>query len=273
MSDQNFKVSKIKTTDGATIEYGVMGKGSPFLLVPGASDGMGDWSQTFGGAKVSLYGRFAHAHQVVGVCRREPLPPGAHPRDLARDYAWMIEKLGLGPVHVEGASGGGPVAIWLAVDRPDLVRSLVLAVTLAHTDESFTRVIRQWIDWIEAKNWSSYFEDVLIRSLTPQYKQYLPNMLSEMLLTVDQINVERQIKLYEGLCNFDFRNDLDCITCPTLIIGGDMDMITTIELQSELAKRIPGARQEIIQGQSHFCMIEASDQYVSHVLSFFNGVG
>jgi pimeloyl-ACP methyl ester carboxylesterase len=45
---------------------------------------------------------------------------------LAGDVAGLVEGLGLGAVHVVGLSLGGMVAFQLAVDRPELVRSLVI---------------------------------------------------------------------------------------------------------------------------------------------------
>jgi pimeloyl-ACP methyl ester carboxylesterase len=45
---------------------------------------------------------------------------------FAGDVAGLIEALGLGAVHVVGLSLGGMVAFQLAVDRPDLVKSMVI---------------------------------------------------------------------------------------------------------------------------------------------------
>lgn len=49
-------------------------------------------------------------------------------RGFAADAAAIIEAVG-GPVHVLGHSMGGRVAQWLALDRPDLVASLILAAS------------------------------------------------------------------------------------------------------------------------------------------------
>jgi len=247
-----------------------MGQGSPVLLIPGANDGMSTVArQTFGGPVSSLYRRYAHAHRVIGVCRRDPLPPGANPRSLAADYAWVIEKLALGPVHVEGGSAGGPVALWLAIDRPDLVRSLVLSATLAHTDEKFRIMIGQWINWIRAKKWYALEWDVVYRGASPRFRKLAWLFFLLMWLMPGEKNVARQIALLEGLSDFDFRPDLARIVCPTLVIGGDVDMVTRFELQQELAKGIPNASQVIIRDQGHAYAFEKPTEHVRHVLTFY----
>jgi pimeloyl-ACP methyl ester carboxylesterase len=52
------------------------------------------------------------------------------------DAAALIEALGLGPVHFCGLSMGGIVGMRLAIDRPDLIRSLVLLDTTADPEPS-----------------------------------------------------------------------------------------------------------------------------------------
>jgi non-heme chloroperoxidase len=64
----------------------------------------------------------------------------------AADLKGLIEKLGIGPVHLVGHSYGGFTAAFLATDYPDLIRTLVLvepaiATLLVEDPTSATQVL------------------------------------------------------------------------------------------------------------------------------------
>ncbi len=50
---------------------------------------------------------------------------------------------------------------------------------------------------------------------------------------------------------FDWFDDLDRIRCPTLILAGDLDPITTVADHQDMAARIQGSRLEIFSGAGH----------------------
>jgi pimeloyl-ACP methyl ester carboxylesterase len=52
------------------------------------------------------FGRFARDHTVFVVNRKRGMPPGYTTRDMAADYARVMEEE-LGPAHVVGFSTGG----------------------------------------------------------------------------------------------------------------------------------------------------------------------
>ena len=53
-------------------------------------------------------------------------PPGSAPYAHHADLGVLLDEIGRGPAHVVGVSFGAGVAAELALERPDLVRSLVL---------------------------------------------------------------------------------------------------------------------------------------------------
>ena len=121
---------------GATLDYTEVGpearEGDPVVLVHGSSSDRRTWG--------GQLGPFGERFRTIAYSRRyhwpnEPIPEGA---DYAmathvRDLAGVIEGLGAAPAHLVGHSYGGFVSLMLAMERPGLVRSLVLAEPPAMT--------------------------------------------------------------------------------------------------------------------------------------------
>lgn len=112
--------------DGRSIACRVVGDGPPMLLLHG-------WPLD-GGSFDAVVEDLSHRCRCI-----VPDLPGAggspagrtvpSPRAQARLVAGMLESLGTGPVVAVGNDSGGMTARWLAADRPDLVRALVLLNT------------------------------------------------------------------------------------------------------------------------------------------------
>lgn len=112
--------------DGAVLHYFECGEGEPVVFVHGS---LGDLHSFDAQAEA-----FAERFRVVVYSRRyHPPNEGTRPGDAydlrlhVGDLATLVRVLELGPVHLVGESYGAYVALALAVERPELVRSLVLA--------------------------------------------------------------------------------------------------------------------------------------------------
>jgi len=59
----------------------------------------------------------------------------------------------------------------------------------------------------------------------------------------------------------DATRRLDQIQVPTLVVGGEQDMLTPPHMQRELARRIPNARLVLIRGAGHLALVEHPARY------------
>jgi pimeloyl-ACP methyl ester carboxylesterase len=81
----------------------------------------------------------------------------------------------------------------------------------------------------------------------------------------------------QAMIDMDLRPLLSRITAPTLIIGGDEDMMTPWEQaasgagQDYLAEHIAGAKKHVIKGSSHSTLFDATDENCRVVLAFLKG--
>ena len=112
--------------NGTTLSYRLLGdSGTPVVFVHGSLGDFSDWD-----AQVAT---FARTHRVLVYSRRyhPPNPPQDDaqtysPMLHADDLAALLLQLDLAPAHIVGSSYGAYTALVLAVEHPELVRSVVL---------------------------------------------------------------------------------------------------------------------------------------------------
>jgi pimeloyl-ACP methyl ester carboxylesterase len=111
------------TVNGVTLEYEAIGSGEPVLLIsPVLADGF-----------VPLLSQpaLADRHLLIRYHKRgwagsTHTPPPVSISDHAGDAAALLERLGIPRAHIAGHSSGAAVAAQLALDRPEMVHTLIL---------------------------------------------------------------------------------------------------------------------------------------------------
>ena len=114
------------TVNGVRLHYVETGDGPPVVFVH-----MGGQDYRYWGTQL---GPFAHSgYRSVAYSRRFAYPnrnamvADYSPRTDAADLAALLDAAQLGPAHLVASSIGACAALFLAVERPELVRTLVLA--------------------------------------------------------------------------------------------------------------------------------------------------
>ena len=249
------KESKINVSN-MQFDYITFGSGAkPLIMIQGLN------TRGIKGAAVSLaytYRMFTKDYKVYLFDRRPVLHDGITVGEMASDVAAAMDALGIRNADVLGVSQGGMIAQYLAIGRPDLVRRMVLAVTLSKNNETVARVIDDWIDMSKRGAMKELVADMAEKLYSETYvKKYRPLM---PLLTILQKprDVDRFVTLAKSCLTCDTYERLGEIKCPTLVIGGRQDKVVTGEASEEMAKKI-GCRLHMYDGLGHAAYEEASD--------------
>ena len=222
------------------------------------------------GASLSLaymYRIFARDYKVYLFDRRENIGENITVRELASDIAMAMDFLGIQNADFFGVSQGGMIAQYLAIDRPDLVNKLVLAVTLSKNNETVETVISDWIRMTEQNDIKNLVKDMAEKMYTDsyvrKYKYFMP------LLTILQKpkNVPRFITLAKACLTCNAYDELDKIQCPVFVIGGLQDKVTGGEASMEIAEKL-GCKSFIYDDLGHAAYDEAKD-FNQRVYDFF----
>ncbi len=254
----NAKNGRVQLKEG-TMSYVSFGSGAETLiLLPGLSDGLA----TVEGKALILakpYRLFLRDFTVMMFSRREPLPNGHTIRDMAVDQAEALKRLGLGRVSVVGVSEGGMIAQYLALDRPDMVDKLILAVTAPRMNDTVRSCVPRWMDMAQRGDHKALMINTAELSYSPErLKRY--RKLYPLLGRIGKPKTyDRFLADARAILSFDAWEDLPKIACPTLILGGEEDRVVGPEASRAMAARIPDSTLYLYPGLGHALYEEAKD--------------
>ena len=244
------------TANGMQFDYIRFGSGKkPLIMIQGLN------TRGIKGAALSLaymYRIFAKEYTVYLFDRRPVVYDGITVRDMASDIASAMDALGLKNADVFGTSQGGMIAQHLAIDRPDLVRKLVLAVTLSRNNDTVKQVGGDWIEMAERGDMKRFVLDMAEKMYSETYvRKYRPLM---PLLTILQKpkDVKRFVILAKSCLTCDTYDILDKIKCPTLVIGGKQDKVVSGVASEEIAEKL-GCALHMYENLGHAAYEEAQN--------------
>lgn len=260
----NVKEKKLRLHD-TEIDYISFGKGDITLVMI-----QGLTTRGIRGAGASLafmYRIFSKDFKVYLFDRRPDIGEKINVRDMAADIAAAMDALSLKNAHIFGVSEGGMIAQYLAIDRPDLVKKMVLAVTLSKNNETVTKVINNWIEFTKKDDMKSLIQDMAEKMYSEKYmKKYKP--LLPLLTAIQKPkDKNRFITLARSCLTCNAYEELEKISCPVLVIGGRMDKIVGIDASYEISKKL-GCEIFVYDNLGHAAYEEAKD-FNKKVYNFF----
>ncbi len=238
------------------------GAGEPLLLIQGMSGTHRHWGEALLAALEADFELVAYDHRSTG---ESPRVEGRFTlADLADDAAGLVEQLGAGPVHVLGVSMGGMVAQELALRHPASVRTLVLGCTYAGGPEG--RLTEQGVVEVLAEGMRSGDRERAVRAawsvnVSEPFAADPANFAAfrEMALT-RPVAVEVIMRQMQAIAGHDTSARLADVAAPALVVHGTEDRMLLAANGEAIARAIPGARLELLEGVGHMFWIEQPDR-------------
>jgi 3-oxoadipate enol-lactonase len=189
---------------------------------------------------------------------------------LGKDVRAVIELVEPGPFEIMGISFGGLVGLWLAITSGERVSALVAANTSGRLGSKTL-----WDDRIAAVHRSglgSISHDVLARFFAPDFASYHPDLyarFSEVFSSNDPVG-------YTGCCTIlrdtDLTGQVGSISCPVLVVGGDLDIATPPDQIRTLHRQIEGSMVEVIPGAAHLSNVDQPEVFNRIVGDFLSAL-
>ena len=236
--------------------YITFGSGErPLIMIQGLS------TRSIKGAALSLaymYRIFAKEYKVYLFERRENIGDSITVREIAADIAKAMDALHITKADIFGVSQGGMIAQYLAIDRPDLVKKLVLAVTLSKNNETVKAVIESWINMTEQNDIKNLVKDMAVKMYTESYVRRYRLFMPLLTILQKPKDVPRFITLAKACLTCNAYEELDKIQCPVFVIGGKQDQVTGGEASMEIAEKL-GCESYLYENLGHAAYEEAKD--------------
>jgi pimeloyl-ACP methyl ester carboxylesterase len=219
------------------------------------------------------FGRFARDYTVYVINRKRGMPPAGYTtQDMAQDYTRVIESE-LGPSHIMGFSTGGAIAQYLALERPEVVRSLILIVSASRLSEEGREICERWQALTREERWQELRKDMASVTVTGERNKRLARAFMKVLgrfVIGTPENPSDFLVTLEADLNHDTTERLNGIYAPTLIIGGSEDPFFSESLLRETAEKIPDATLHIYEGVGHGVPKERKRRYENDTLAFLD---
>jgi len=253
---------------GGKMEYIRFGRGAQVLIM---LPGLGESLQSINGTAIPmaiLYREFAREFTVYAFGRKFPLLDGCTTRDMARDQAEAMERLGIEKAHILGVSMGGMIAQWLAIDHPERVDRLVLAVTSAEPNPILTESIEEWVYLAKAGDAAEFMRSNLRRMYSEAYCRknlWLAPIVGRL---TKPKSYERFFIQSKACLTHNAADNLCRIGAKTLVLGGEQDKALGGEASRHIAAKILGAELKLYPQWGH-ALYEEEKTFNRTVLEFF----
>ena len=244
------------------------GAGPPLLFVHGFPLDHTMWRNQFE--------PFAADHRVIAPDLRgfgsSPAVPGTVTMaEHADDLLALLDALAVRePVHLCAMSMGGYVAFEFWRRHPERIRSLILCDTRAAADTPEAAANREQMAVEVLRDGAAVAEKAMLpKLLAADAPQRQPEVVEHVRRMILGTRPETIASAQRGMAaRADMRSHLPQIRAATLLIVGELDVISTPQEMRGIADGIPGSRLVTIPGSGHLTPLEAPVEFNAALREF-----
>ena len=236
----NAKVGKYYSSRGIKLYYETYGQGKPLLLIHGNGGSIRDWRY-----QIPYFSQYYKVIAVDSRAQGKSIDNSdvLNYEMMTDDIAALLTHLKIDSAYVVGWSDGGINGLLLAIRHPEKVKKLVITGANLKPDTSVidpegTKMITTDLAKLRAADQTAVTKNTI--------------------KLLHMMEVEPHISLA----------DLHTIKCPTLVMGGDFDVIRP-EHTLQIFQNIPQAYLWILPESGHGTVHHYKKEFNAKVLHFF----
>lgn len=221
--------------------------GEAVVLLHGGMSATEDWDEYILPAVLDSFHVFAYDR--TGQGRTGDQIGSLHFDFQTKETIAYLEDVVRGPAHLIGWSDGGIIALMVAMQRPDLVRSIVAIGANYHHESGGTPI----------ELWEASEED---RQEHAERSPDAPEALDS--------KIARMWAIWTSEPSLS-KGDLAKVTCPTLVMAGDDENFSFAHITS-LYEALPMGQLAIVPGTSHYVIKEKPELAQAIIKGFLSNL-
>jgi 3-oxoadipate enol-lactonase len=250
--------------DGGWLRYETAGEGDPVVFIHGFGLDLQMWD--------AQWPAFAQRHRVIRYDLRgygsSSLPAG--PYSHVDDLLALLDFLGAGPAHLIGLSLGGRVALRVAAEKPERVRSLTLADPAMDGHIWTADWLRRWREMTDAAKGGDL---AAAKKLWREHILFAPANAHPEVAEALRTMIERYSGWHldhadPGTAPAVRAETAAGLGLPTLILVGEHDLPDFQNIARRLSRQLPASELRTLPGAGHMSNMEAWQVFNAWVLEF-----
>lgn len=255
------------STNGIEINYAIEGDGPVVTFSHSLGCNLSMWDAQ----AAALRGRYRVLRFDTRGHGQSGAPAGAYTLEqLAEDFHGLLQGLGIERTHFVGLSMGGMIGQVFALQYPEMVQSLVLCDTTSRYPAAAAPVWQDRIKTVEAKGMEPLVEPTLGRWFTAPFRARRQDLMAQ----VGQMIRDTPAQGYVGCCHaipkINVTDRLGAVACPSLVIVGEEDPGTPVEMARDIHAALPSAELAILRSASHLSNLEQPEEFNRVLLRFLD---
>ena len=177
--------------------------------------------------------------------------------DFSEQLIELINELKIEKIHLVGFSIGSLIARNFATRYSERLQSLILLGSIYKRSEQQQKTVNERFE--QAKKELKLSNQALKRWFTEKYLENNPDIYAKISSILSSNNMTNFLKVYELFVKHKNDEDFEKIYSKTLVMTGEHDTGSTIEMSQQLNNIIKNSELKIIKDGKHLCGIECAD--------------
>lgn len=263
------------------LSYEVTGHGAPVLFIQGIGVAGSGWRPQTEALQDSFT---CLTFDNRGLGASAPCNGPITVEAMAEDALALMDHMTWESAHVVGHSMGGPVAVQLALDHPERVRSLSLMCTFARGSDGAK--LTPWVLWMTLRTrlgtkrmrrrafLEMLYPSEYLATLDKNAQDALAGKIAPIIGRDLAVQPPVLMKQLQALAKHDVYTRLGQLApIPTWVISGAHDKIARVDSGKRLAAAIPGASFECVEDAAHGLPIHLVDRVNGKLRAFLTATG